>query len=273
MITKVEIRNPAGALLTLELDDISDGIVLQEISGLDPVKATIVSSSFANADGSQYHSSRRENRNILLTLGLEPDYVTTTVQDLRNLLYEYLMPRQEVNLRFYNSSGLIVNISGRVETFESALFVREPVVEISIICFDPDFVELESIELEGNTTSTTSETSINYDGTVETGIEFVLNLDRTLTEFTIYHTPPDGTTRLFDFAAEMIADDVLKINTNVGSKGATLTRATTTSSVLYGVSPQANWIELARGTNMIRVYAEGDEIPYTITYTNRYGGL
>lgn len=273
MLTMVEVRTAQGSLLSIPFEDVSDGLIVEDIQGLDPVKATLVSSSFATMDGEQYHSSRREARNIKLTLGLEPDYITASVRDLRHRLYSYLMPKTEVNLRFYDSTGLTVDIMGRVETHETALFTKEPAVDISIMCFKPDFLGLTPVVLNGNTTSDATETLIPYDGTVDTGILFTLRPDRALTQFTIYHRPPDGTLRILDFAASLAAGDTVKINTVTGSKSLTLTRAGTDSSLLYGMSPQSNWISLVKGDNYIRVYAVGAEIPYNIEYIDRYGGL
>lgn len=273
MLTKVEVRTAQGSLLSLVLDDISDGLVLEDVQGLDPVKATIVSSSFAQMDGEQYHSSRRESRNIKITIGLQPDYVTQTVRDLRNRLYNFFMSKREVNLRFYDSDGLTVDITGRVETCETALFTKDPAVDISIMCFKPDFMELTPVVLNGMTTADTIETIIPYIGTVDAGVLFTLNPNRPLTQFTIYHGPPDGTLRTLDFSASLDAGDTLKISTVTGAKSVLRTRAGTVSSLLYGMSPQSNWISLMNGDNRIRVYALGAAIPYSIIYTNRYGGL
>jgi tail protein len=272
MITKVEAR-ASGMLLTLLLDDISNGYVVQDINGLDPVKATIVSAPFANLDGAQYQSSRRETRNIVLTIGLEPDYVTNTVRDLRTNLYSFFMPKTEVSLRFYMLDGLVVDVSGRVESLETTLFSKEPAVNVSIICFDPDFVELTPVEIEDETVADTTEFLITYEGSVEAGFTLVLEVDRSLSEFTIYHRGPDDVVRSMDFAASLVADDVVTVNTNVGSKAVTLLRSSTLSSILYSLSPQSPWLELQPGDNYLRVYAVGDPIPFSITYTPRHGGL
>lgn len=274
MLQKVEARNAAGAILILLLEDESNGFAIRDIQGLDPVKATIASSSFAQQDGAQYHSSRRETRNIVLTLDLYPDYIDTQVKDLRNVLYSFFMPKTNVNLRFYDDNGgPTVDIVGYTESCECPLFTNNPKASISILCMDPDFMDLSDDVISGNTTATTTETLVTYDGTVDTGIVFVLNVDRTLTEFTIYHRPPDGVLRSLDFSANLELGDIVTISTVRGSKYATLTRAGSTSSLLYAVSPQSNWIELQNGDNNIRIYAIGAGIPYTITYTNRYGGL
>lgn len=273
MLWKVEVRNAAGALLSLELQDITDGIVLEDVDGLGPVKATIVSSSFAQQDGEQYHSSRREKRNITLKLSFRPDYGTTTVRALRHQMYRFFMTKTPVSLRFYDTEGPEVDISGRIEDCDPTIFAKEPGMDVSILCFDPDFVDLDTVTLSGNTTATTTETLVEYDGTVETGVVFTLNVNRTITEFTIYHRPPDGTLRSMDIAAPMVTGDVLKISTVPGDKYATLTRTGSSSSALDYVSPQANWMELVQGDNHIRIYAEGAAIPYTIEYNTRYGGL
>ena len=274
MLTKFDVRTNLGDLLSLELDNISDGLIIQDVAGLDPVKATLVSSSFAGLDGQQYQSSRRETRNITIQIGLDPDPILGTVRSLRKKLYAFFMPKSEVNLRFYNDDEPdLMDIVGRVESFETALFAQEPVVNISLICFDPDFYSPDSTLVTGMLTSAEDPTQIAYDGTVETGIEFVIAVDRTVTELTIYHNPPNGETRTLQFVAPLVAGDVLTISTVPGAKGATLNRTGVETSVLYGVSPQSNWIELLPGVNGIRVYAEGAGIPLTLEYTTKYGGM
>jgi hypothetical protein len=166
-----------------------------------------------------------------------------------------------------------VNIDGRVESFETALFTKDPAVDISILNFDPDFLDVNTTSHSANTVSTTARELFPYLGSVEAGIVFTLNVNRTLPAFTIYHTSPDGSLVQMDFAGDLIAGDVLKISTVAGNKYAQRTRAGTVSSILYGISPQSKWIELLPGDNYIRVYATGAAVPYTIQYTNRYGGL
>lgn len=273
MLTKFDVANRRGNLHTFQLDDISDGYSIQDIGGLGPVKATLVSSSFAGVDGEQYQSARRETRNITIKLGLEPDWITNTVDDLRNSLYEFFMPKSEVFLTFYKDNGLVVKITGRVETCEPDIFSAEPMMDVSLICYDPDFLAPVPVSLSGTSVSSTTDTIIPYAGSVDTGIIFTLNVNRTLTDFTIYHTPPDGELRQLDFSGSLVSGDVLTISTVTGNKGATLLHTGTSSSVLYAVSPQSNWIEFQKGDNDFRVYAPGAGVPYTIEYVTKYGGL
>jgi hypothetical protein len=273
MIEKVEVRTIAGTLLTLSLEDISNGYAIEEIRGLDPVKATIVSSDFAQMDGSQYQTSSRGERNLVFTIGFEPDYSSMSVRSLRTNMYSFFMPKSFVNLRFYMVDGLIVETIGRVESFEAPLFTDEPKATISVLCFDPDFIETTPIVVTGNTTSSTTEFAVTYEGTTDTGFIFVLSVDRTLTEFSIYHHRPDGSLQVMDFAAALAAGDVVTVSTINGDKRVTLTRSGSVSSLLYGLSPQSPWLKLQHGVNNLRVHATGAAIPFTITYNDRYGGL
>lgn len=273
MLTKVEARNDQGVLLTLPLMDISEGFIIQDIEGLDPVKATLVSSSFANLDGEQYQSSRREKRNLLFTLGLEPNHVDQTVKSLRTRLYGHFMPKSNVNFRFFSDDFPTVDISGRVESFEAPLFAKDPEAKLSLLCFNPDFYDSTPVLFNGNTTSGTIETGIDYVGTVESGITFRLLVNRAISGFTIFVRSADNAIRALEFQSSLVAGDVVEINTSAGLKGATLTRAGIATSILYGISPYSNWVEMIPGVNNIRVVISGAAIPYTIQYTTKYGGL
>jgi len=273
MLYKVEARNPQGDLLNLEFDDMSDGIVISDIQGLDPVKATLVSSKFAQLDGAQFNAGTREPRNLLFEIPLEPDYVTTNVFDVRSRLYDFFMSNMPVSLRFYDDGGLTVDISGIVESCEAPLFAEEPVMNLSIMCFDPDFIDIETATDDAYTVSDSSTTTYAYPGSVPVGYQLVMNLNRDLTEFTIYHQTPDGTTRQLDFSGALLNGDVLTISTVKGDKRAEVVRSGTLIQVLYWITPQSSWTQLSKGDNLIRVYAEGAAIPYTFSYLPRYGGL
>ena len=274
MLTKVEVRTLNGDLLSLPMEDISSGFVVQNIDGLDPVKATLVTSTFAKRNGVQYHSSKLDPRNIVITLGLQPNYSVDTVKSLRDRLYDFFISDSPVSLRFYDSGGLIVDIDGRVETCESPLFAKEPQMAISIMCFEPSFVDvLAPVTFNGNSVATTTETPLTYLGNQTTGVTFAFMVNRSIASFSIYQRTPDGNLHTMDVNAAFVAGDVVTINTVVGSKSAILTRGGSNSSILYAIPPQADWLTLAKGVNTMRVFVSGAAIPYKITYNNRYGGL
>lgn len=273
MLTTVEARNDRGALLSFPLQDPSSAYQVKDITGLNPVNATIVSSKYALLDGARYQSSRRETRNIVMTLGFSPDYVTASIKELRQDLYSMFMPKSSVKLSFVRSIDPTVLISGRVESFEAVLFTKEPEVVISVLCFNPDFYIQSPIIVTGNTVADGTLTSIDYGGTIETGLIFRLYVNRSLNGFTIYHSEFDGTIKTFEIAAAFIAGDVVEVDMTPGSKNVTRIRAGVYTSILYSVAPVSEWVKLYSGLNSIRVYAIGAAIPYTIEYTLKFGGL
>lgn len=274
MLVSMEVTSPQGSILNLPLEDLEHGFLLEEVGGLDPVQATITSSSFAQLDGSQYQSSRREDRNITVRITLEPEWGVETVRDLRKRLYNYFMPKSPVSLKFYSSDANPVTISGRVQSLETALFSAEPAVDISIICGDPDFIDPEPVIVAGNTTSTLTESTIFYDGSVETGFLFTINANRAMTGgFSITLRDSAGNSRKLDFDGDLANLDVLRISTVAGEKYARVTTAGNESSYLYGVAIDSTWLELQPGDNQLRVSASGAPVPYTVQYVRRYGGL
>lgn len=276
MLTQLNVTSDRGETLNLPLQDVSDGYAIVDIDGLDPVKATLVSSSFAQQDGSQYHSSRRENRNVVLTLSLEADFSPYTVTQLRSRLYSYFMTERKVLLQFITDDGKLLNISGVVESFESPRFVQEPQATISIMCFNPDLEDPTVITVAGSTVSDSTEINIPYAGTVETGFLFRLSPNRSdLNEFTIYHRGDDDqqTSLQWGGTGVLAVADELYISTVSGSKYARRVRSGSEVTMLTYVSPYSNWMKLLPGNNFFRIYAEGAAVPFTIEYTTKYGGV
>lgn len=272
-LQRVEVRTDSGALLQLPFQDISEGYAIQDIAGLDPVKATLVSSSFAQIDGAQFQSSKREARNLVFKISYEPDYVDSSIATLRKRLVSFFKTESRVSLRFVMAGGLSVDIVGIVESYDGPRFVQEVITTISVMCFNPDFVDPVPVVIPGLSTATSDEMVVDYVGSVESGFVFTLNVNRAINEFTIYHRPEDNVFRSMPFSYPLLAGDVVTISTVSGAKGATVLRGGTLRSVLYGISPFAPWINMFPGDNAIRVYAEGAPIPYSIKYTTKYGEI
>lgn len=273
MITKIEVRNVQGALMTLLLEDVSSGFIIKDIRGLGPVKASIITSPFALVDGVQYQASRREARNLVLVLDLEPDYVSNTVRALRTQLYNFFMTESTVNLKLFLADGLTVDISAKVETCEPSYFEQQPSVEISLICPDPDFLGVTPVSVAGNTTSGTTETLVTNPGTVDSGILFTMNVNRTVSAFDISNRMPDNSVQGFNFSYPMVSGDILTISTFPGNKYIKILRSGVSTDILYSKTAASIWPFMAPGNSYFKVFAVGAAIPWTIGFSPRYGGL
>lgn len=273
MLTKVEVTNRRGNVMTLAIDEDDNPYQVQSIDGLEPVQATLTASSYAGNDGEVFQGAKRAARNLKIKLDLDPDFVNNTFTTLRQGLYPFFIPKSQIKLRFYTSTGLYVDILGVVEEFSSPLFEQDPKVEIGVMCYQPDFTDPRIVQVEGVTVDDDTNTILDYPGTVETGTVVTLNLNRPLTNFTIYNVDEGGNMLQLDFTGELLEDDMLVVSSLKGAKGITLTRTGISSSYLYGRSAQSNWIQLDEGLNNFRIFAAGDPIPYVLEYVVRYGGL
>lgn len=272
------VGDGSSGTLTVQLGDAFEGINLEDIDGLDPVKATLTSSNFALQAGALFQSARRETRNIVIKFGIMPDPASSTVSSVKKKIYSIFREGTQVLMKFYEddpdtpvSDGY--QIYGWVETCTSPLFVQKPEVNISVVCFDPDFFDSTVNTIAGLTTSDVTPTPINYLGTTETGATFTLNVNRTLGEFQIYQVDPDGNTWTMDVVGLFQVGDVVTITTTPGNKSANLLRAGVISSIVYTISPQSTWIQLSPGSNTIRFSASGDSIPASVSYKNLFGSV
>lgn len=272
-LVKLEARNPRGQILSLPLTARS-GFPIRGIDGLDPVKATLITTTFARLDGEQFHTSRRDARNIILRLGLVPDWAEgETVKALRDQLYQWFMTKSKVQLTFFDDVIGPVDIHGIVESTEAPLFTDDPQATISIMCHQPDFVDPDTISVNLVTTAGSTLFDYVYPGTVDTGFVFRLFVNRTMYGFTLFNSINGEPTQDLDFDYNLLNGDTVTVSTVEGDLYATLTRAGTVSDILYAVDPRADWVKLKQGTNRLRVLASGSSVPYRIDYKTRYGAL
>lgn len=273
MIEQVEIRTEFGKTLVLPMRDSSNGLYIMELDGLDPTKSNIVTTSFARRDGTQRQASRRESRFPKIKLGFDPNFSSQTVESIRQELFHIFMTKTQVELRYTTESGLVVNINGEVESFDSPRMTQEPDATISFYCFDPDFRGLMPKIVEDTTVNDNSVGLLDYAGTVDTGFLFKLMPDRPVVGVSIENTTDNGITRTLEYNGGMLAGDILEISTISGAKGAWHTRGPARVSVLQGVSSFSDWVSIFQGTNRLNVFAEGAPVPYSIEYSEKYGGI
>lgn len=278
MLEQVEIVSENGSYLPLPLGDPSSGITVESIQGLEPVKATLSSSKYALKDGEYFHASRRGSRNILIGLGLDPRYGGGSVSALRRQLYSVLSPETKVDMTFSMAGEPPVVISGVVESLDTPMFTKTPMAMASIVCYDPDFVDpVEVLNTGEGYPFSIAWRPVEYDGSVPTGfrLELYMNALGTGEGFVVYVRHPNGDVQTLEFRAPLQGEDIIHISTVPGDKYAKLIRDGSESSILYGVSPQAQWGYFMPGSNEFGVQVTGDtqQSYYEFYHNKRYGGL
>lgn len=149
----------------------TDPIQVKGIDGLGPVKANINTAPYGVVPGEAITGMSTGKRNIILNLGLNPDWKIQTIAELRKLLYSYFMPESHVGLRFTSTHLPTCIIYGVVESMEPNIFSRDPEIQVSIICGRPEFAAEEAILVTGRVGDPLE---IDYIGSIQTGLNVVV---------------------------------------------------------------------------------------------------
>lgn len=280
MLTEVKAYSSWRSAPTLPLSDSdraeTDLIQVRNITGLDPVNASVNTSPFGSVDGTSYVGSSVLSRNIVLTLGPNPDWINWTYESLRRLLYQYFMPKRPVRLTFYSDDMIPVEITGIVESVEVNQFSKDPEIVISVICPDPYFTALDPKVITGQAIRSGGETtSIDYEGNIESGINVKVTSVSGSAPTVIGVQIGDPTLSYFNVTAtatsskyfEMSSVPMLKYAQNVDINNGVITNLL--SKVLQGSS----WPILQPGENDFSVITDMGVQDWELVYYERFGGL
>jgi hypothetical protein len=280
MLTQMEVTSEQPGVAALPLGGFmpnNEAIQIRNIDGLGPVKADIQTTGYATGRGEMSTGASIPKRNIVLSLGLNPNWAEQSITSLRHLLYAYFMPESKVHLRFYLDELPSVYIDGVVESFEPNIFSQDPEVQISILCYKPDFIDVLATDLTGTIVSGTPEATIDYIGTISTG-------------FTLQITTPTGsysgditirnTVRGVDHDFIMNGVDVntfdfLELSSMRTERYLRTVSASDASfvTILGKIGSDSEWPELLPGTNVISILTDAVGLHWSMTYFNRFGGL
>ncbi|HMS83609.1 MAG TPA: phage tail family protein [Nitrospira sp.] len=282
MLTGLKVYSPRTSAPVLPIgigDANTDRVQIRGIEGLGPVKANINTTQFGSFDGELYSGSSVGKRNIVLTLGLNPDWATQSMADLRNTLYAYFMPKLWVRLRFTSDHMPDVQIDGYIESFEPNMFSKDPEIQISIICPKPNFVAVTSTTVTGTVeVDPATGVTINYAGTVATGGILTISSSAGTPSYTGYIR-----VRNFGLAEEKFSITPVTIdttpkqfvlNTRQGSKSVRLMSGNTVvSNLLTSVTGIMAWPTLKPGLNNFSVVGSSAGQTWSLVYYAQYGGL
>ena len=123
---QIAIQNATGD--RLELTENKDYIVTA--SGLSPENANIVTATVANMPGAKY---------IVLMIYPQRDIETSRIN-----LYKYISTGAWIRVFFKNGTRNVY-IDGYVESFETDLFARTQVAQVSILCPAPAFIDAQEM--------------------------------------------------------------------------------------------------------------------------------
>lgn len=255
-----------------------DPVQIRNIEGLGPVKSEIASAAFATGRGDLFQGSSTGKRNIVLTLGLNPDWSSQTLMALRQILYRYFMPENWSKFTFISDELPTVYINGVVESVEPNIFSEDPEMQVSIICPKPDFIDVSTTLIHG-TTDSALEVAIPYIGTAPTGFEIRVEASDTVTTYTgdvIVSNHVGDLAQSFGVRAVTVnGTKYLKVNTVRTQRQVYNVRVSdgVVVNIMAKMDRNVIWPEFNSGENVLVVGTATAGLDWTLGYFNRFGGL
>lgn len=124
--------------LDLPLRSYTDSqLAITNIEGLAPVSANVNITQYAARDGGIFNSSRRQERNIVITMKL---FDNPSMDAVRQKVYDACPIGEPIAIIFDWSDGSSKLIEGYVEDTPSDYFGEQEGIQVSVICPDPDFI-------------------------------------------------------------------------------------------------------------------------------------
>jgi Phage tail protein len=282
VLTEVKAFSSWRSAPTLLLDENgraeADLIQVRNITGLDPVKASVGTSPYGSVDGASYVGSSVLSRNIVLTLHPNPNWDTWTYESLRRLLYSYFMPKRATRLVFLSDDLIPVEISGIVESVAVNPFSKDPEVVVSIICPDPYFVSVDPTVVTGQTVRSGGEAIVvEYNGTIETGMHVTVTWVEDPVPGDIGIQIGDPLLTYFATHANVNASKYFEVSSlpmrkfvqNVEIGSGIITNLLSKVHIQEGSS----WPTLQPGENEFSVVTDQGVQDFELTYYERFGGL
>lgn len=282
MLTQVDVSGARALAPLLPLDDTgsaqTDPLQILGITGLEPVKATISTQSLSVFDGEILTGTNVGKRNIVLTIGLNPDWNVHTIEELRTQLYAYFMPKSFTRLVFTSTHLPKCQIDGYVESMDPNLFSKDPQIDVSIICPSPDFVASDpSVVLGPTVTDPTSLHTIDYNGSVPCGFHLKLTkvgVDLGENSIQVINNTEFANT-VFESLGIVSDLNYYEMNSVPGRKYSRSVRTDTGVIINYlrSVFAPIGWPTLMPGQNKVAIVTPISHQNYEIQYFERYGGL
>jgi len=245
---------------------------VKAIDGLGPPELDVLIAE-DHAPGGIYINRRAQGREIVVRIGLNPDYRSgQSVGDLRYMLYGLLSPGpdpfdQALTFKLMRNGMPVAEVQCYIKRFEIVPFDREPQAQITMHCLGPylnkpDITEVSNIPEDGSWTLTNS-------GLAPTGIQFEVTFIDDVNAFSI--EVQNGNSMFF--TSDFLYGDSLIVDTSEASRFVGHKRGEDYLAYLEILSPESDWIILHGGEHTI-ITSDTTEFNWVyFTYRTRYWGI
>lgn len=271
MQTKVDVYDGyTGAFkVSLPVTDAqrSSAYFIKSIDGLGPLKANIRTVRYANRDGGIFRSSNKEERTLILNVGMNPS-TTNSLEARRKQFYKYFPTEGAVRLQFFNDVASTVEIVGWVESVIPKMFDKIPGAVVTVRCPESYFQALNPVIVNG---FNNQEIPLSAVGTGDSGFQAEISVTRSISSFTITNAFVDPT---IWYSGSLLSGDLVKVSTIPNNKYLQRVRSGVTTNILEGLVNGGMGMALSSITPYLKVSISGaNDIPVKITYTPAENGI
>ena len=281
-----KVQNTKNNVLELTHNESEFQIV--KIEGLNPPNAQINTSNIAGMDGAKFNSSFVNSRNIVIYIKLNGD-----VEANRIYLYSFFRIKQWCKF-YYKNQRRDVYIEGYVENVACDLFSNNEIMQISLLCPQPYFKDVDTIiddisktiaafefpfaidsnGIEFSTYDQSRISTVINNSEIENGIIIKINVVTPCNKIQIRNTI---TAETFTMNYNFIKNDIITINTNKGEKSVNLKRGANVTNLFTALSNNSKFFQLEIGNNFFSYLVDdgtNDEaIEVIFEHNTIYGGV
>lgn len=259
----------------------TDNYILKEAWGLGPAEVDVFIADTL-FQGGLYQGRRPRNREVVLRVGLNPDYKQQiSASQLRQNLYNLLTSYNPVNIHV-TTDIVEFQIKGYVKTIEVAIFTKEPEVQITIPCLSPYFEGMSELSIPA---PPVDDAPIIFENPGSAPTEFYAELE-------ILNNQPgqiskvriapllDTSDRYVEVSYAFLPNDVITFNTKAGVRQISLLRSGQVPiNLIRNVNDKLGWFYLEPGANVIHASSGIDDSWYlsfkwnAFKFTPQYWGV
>lgn len=274
----------------LKITGTEDKWQLMSVGGLNPPNANINTSKSAFVDGSKFNSAVLNNRNIVIKLKLNGD-----VENNRLELYNYFGPKG-ITRCYFSNGARSVYIDGYVESVEVDPFSMSEILQISMVCPDPYFIDVNMNRkiAQDLTALFTFPFAIDADGIPFS--EILLDGTLFINNPSEYACPLKMTLNILDAVEsielrhltsgkyikinyEFLANDTVYIMSATGNKSIRLVRSGESINLFSALDYDSDFFQLESGQNEYKktvdegTTADNAKVEMYFDYNITYGGI
>lgn len=258
---QASIENSKGDSLQLTGDEANYQIL--NIEGLNPPQAQVNFTNIAGMDGAKFNSAKLQTRELVITIKINGNAEANRLR-----LYQVFPTKEQVTF-YYSNSTRDVFIKGYVNSCEVNPFSRSEQMQISIICPQPYFKDMNEIitDISDITALFEFPFSINLNepipfsafksgkistvfntSDVQTGVMIQIDISSSVNDIRIVNTV---TGDFFELNYAFQAGDRVTINTNSGEKSVQLLRNGETLNIFSAIVTGSTFLQLEPGINSL----------------------